>query len=174
MARARTDTFVIGIDSATDALAYATRRIGRDRTPNVALIVGSVEAVARDLAGMADEVRVHFPWGSLLRGVIGEDDEVLDGVAALPRVGGSVTAIVSIVRRDGVALEPIDAARVAARWLSRGLTVDKLRPLTKADVNDAASTWGKKLGAGTVRSGLYLRAVKRTAWRGTSATGLLG
>jgi 16S rRNA (adenine(1408)-N(1))-methyltransferase len=81
VARARTDTFVIGIDPATDALAHAARRVARDRTSNLALIVGSVEAIASELTGMADEVRVHFPWGSLLRGVMGEDEAVLEALA---------------------------------------------------------------------------------------------
>lgn len=160
MARARTDTFVIGIDPATDALAHAARRVARDRTPNILLLVGAVETLGCELADMADEVRVHFPWGSLLRGASGEDDGVLDALARLPRPGGSVTALLSIVPRDGVAAGPIDAQRVAAHWTARGLVVTKMRPLTKADVEEAASSWGKRLGAGGARAGLYLRAVK--------------
>jgi 16S rRNA (adenine(1408)-N(1))-methyltransferase len=159
VARARADTFVIGIDPATDALAHAARRVARDRTPNVALIVGSVEAVACHLAGLADEVRVHFPWGSLLRGVIGEDDAVLAALARLPKGGCPLTALFSVVPRDGAAAMP-DADLLAARWISHGLVISTIRPLTSADVEAAGSSWGKRLGAGDPRPGIYVRAVR--------------
>lgn len=137
--------------------------MARDRTPNVALIVGSVEAVAHDLAGIADEVRVHFPWGSLLRGVLGDEDAVLSALARLPRPGGSVTAMLSVTPRDGVAAEPLDPARVASRWTAHGLTVGTLRALTRRDVEEAASSWGKRLGVAASRPGLYIRAVRSQA-----------
>jgi 16S rRNA (adenine(1408)-N(1))-methyltransferase len=158
VARARAETFVIGIDPATDALAHAARRVARDRTPNVALIVGSLEAVACDLAGLADEVRVHFPWGSLLRGVIGEDDAVLAALARLPKPGGPLTALLSVVPRDGIASGPIHPERIAARWSAFGLRVRTMRPLTRGDVDEAGSSWGKRLDAGGTRPGLFVRA----------------
>jgi 16S rRNA (adenine(1408)-N(1))-methyltransferase len=124
----------------------------------VALIVGSVETVACDLAGIAHEVRVHFPWGSLLRDVIGEDDAVLAALAGLPRPGGTVTAMLSVTTRDGVAAGRVDPLRLASRWMANGLTVRALRALTRGDVEEARSSWGKRLGAGCSREGLYVRA----------------
>lgn len=109
---------------------------------------------------MADEVRVHFPWGSLLRGAIGADDAVLGAVARLPRPCGYVTALLSIVPRDGVAADPLDGARIASRWTAHGLHVRTIRPLTRIDVQESGSSWGKRLGAGDVRPGLYVRAVR--------------
>jgi 16S rRNA (adenine(1408)-N(1))-methyltransferase len=162
VARTRADTFVIGIDPATEALAHAARRVARDRTPNLALLVGSVEAIADDLAGIADDARVHFPWGSLLRGLIGQDDLVLGALARLLRPGGSLTVLLSVLPRDGgEELTTTDLELVAGRFEERGLLVSEIRALTRADVRAGASSWGKRLDAGGARPGLYLHALCR-------------
>ncbi len=164
MARARPDTFVIGLDPATDTLAHAGRRVARDRVPNVMLLVGDVETVSRELAGVADEARVHFPWGSLLRGVMGEDPGVLDAIARLPRPGGSLTLLLSLVTRDGlVAVQIDDLDRLAVHYAERSMTLIEARQLTKRDVREAGSSWGKRLDAGGKRPGVYLRFVRDRA-----------
>ena len=66
VARTRTDTFAIGLDASADMLAHAARHAARDRLPNLLLLREPVESLA--LEQIADEVTVHFPWGSLLRG----------------------------------------------------------------------------------------------------------
>lgn len=162
MARTRPDTLAIGLDPATDAVAHAARRVARDRLPNVLLLVGAVEAVADDLADAADDVRVHFPWGSLLRGAIAQDAVVLDAVARLVRPGGSLTVLLSVLPRDGVAeLTTADLDRIGRAYEDRGLSIAEMRAVTDADVRGAASSWGKRLDAGGTRPGLFLRAVKR-------------
>ena len=45
---------------------------------------------------------VQFPWGSLLRGVLGLDEPVMRGIAALLGPEGHLTSLVSIVPADGV------------------------------------------------------------------------
>jgi hypothetical protein len=49
---------------------------------------------------------IHFPWASLLRGVLGRDDAVLAGVAGLLAPGAHATVLVSVVPRDGVPAIP--------------------------------------------------------------------
>jgi 16S rRNA (adenine(1408)-N(1))-methyltransferase len=162
VARARTDTFVIGIDPATDALVYAARRVARQRPSNVVLLVASVESLPCELEGIADEVRVHFPWGSLLRGVLAEDDAVLSALARLPRAGGSLTVLLSVVPRDGVGAELGQArlSRISCEYQERGLRIRETRPLTTADVRESGASWGKRLGAGGSRPGLYIHAIR--------------
>ena len=45
---------------------------------------------------------INFPWGSLLRGVLGHDDAALAGVAALLAPGASAHVLFSVTARDGV------------------------------------------------------------------------
>jgi 16S rRNA (adenine(1408)-N(1))-methyltransferase len=53
---------------------------------------------------------VQFPWGSLLRGILGHEDAVLAGVAQLLAPGAEGVVLLSVVPRDGVAPLPSRAA----------------------------------------------------------------
>ena len=77
--RARTEpaTFAIAIDASPDALADGAWRAKRRGLRNVAFLVEGVERLPPDLAAIADEVTVHFPWGSLLRGVLEAEASVV-------------------------------------------------------------------------------------------------
>jgi 16S rRNA (adenine(1408)-N(1))-methyltransferase len=162
VARARADTLTIGLDASADALAYAARRVVRERLPNLVLLREPVENLA--LASVADEVTVHFPWGSLLRGALAEDERVLEAICRLPRPGGVLTVMLSVTARDGRApLDDGDFARVRRAYRSRGLVLAGHRAVTRADVDDAASSWGKRLDVGGTRPGLLLRFIRDSA-----------
>ena len=77
---------------------------------------------------------MHFPWGSLLRGLAGHDEAVLAGAAALLAPGAALTALISITPRDGV---PGPAPRPAldAAYARCGLALEELRPATPAEVD---------------------------------------
>ena len=97
---------------------------------------------------------MHFPWGSLLRGVLGEDDAVLAGIAELfsPDAGGSV--LLSVVPRDGIANVPPRHQLVAA-YARHGLSLAESRPATPGEVAASHSTWAKRLKAATTDRSPY-------------------
>src|SRR5215210_4592216 len=98
---------------------------------------------------------IHFPWGSLLRGVLGHDDIALAGIAALLAPGAAVAALVSVIERDGVAGP---AENLAARYASQGLALARMRPASPAEVRASGSSWAKRLRAGgAARPVLLLR-----------------
>jgi 16S rRNA (adenine(1408)-N(1))-methyltransferase len=110
------------------------------------------------LWGVADEVTVHFPWGSLLRGVLGRDDPVLAGVARLLAPGATATALVSVVPRDGLPAIPPQPA-LADAYARHGLELVEARPATPAEITASSSSWAKRLRAGDGRPVTLLRAV---------------
>ena len=61
-------------------MAEASRRAAKPAhkggQPNVRFILAAAEAPPPALAGIAGLVTVRFPWGSLLRGCLGEDTAV--------------------------------------------------------------------------------------------------
>jgi 16S rRNA (adenine(1408)-N(1))-methyltransferase len=159
VARARADTLTIGLDASADALAYAARRAVRERLPNLLLLRGPVESLALDC--VADEVTVHFPWGSLLRGALCEDETVFAAICRLPRPGGALTLMLSVTTRDGrTPFDDRDIARVRRAYRSGGLILADERAITRADVDVARSSWGKRLRVGGTRAGLLLRFVR--------------
>jgi 16S rRNA (adenine(1408)-N(1))-methyltransferase len=159
VARTRADTLAIGIDASADALAYAARRAVREAVPNLVLLREPIETVPLD--SFADEMTIHFPWGSLLRGALGEDERVFAAIRRLPRPGGLVT-LLSVTARDArAASSAADLARVQRAYRAAGFALVEWRAVTRADVDAARSSWGKRLDVGGGRPGLLLRFCRR-------------
>jgi 16S rRNA (adenine(1408)-N(1))-methyltransferase len=156
VARTRPETLAIGLDASSDALAYAARRAVRDRVPNLVLLREPLERIALD--SFADELTIHFPWGSLLRGALAEDRGVFETICRLPRPGGRLTLAFSVIAHDGLApLSARDLARVTREYGWSGFTLVEARAVDRADVVAARSTWGKRLDVGGTRPGNLLR-----------------
>lgn len=161
MARARGDILAIGLDASSDALAYAARRAVRERLPNLVLLREPVESLA--LESIADEVTIHFPWGSLLGGALAEDETVFAAICRLPRGGGRLTMLLSLVARDGrPPLTDRDIARVTRAYSSCGFELSERRVAVRADVKEARSSWGKRLDVGGARPGQLLRFIRHS------------
>jgi 16S rRNA (adenine(1408)-N(1))-methyltransferase len=165
-AAAQPDRLVVGVDASAAAMAEASRRAAaaprRGGLPNALFVVAAAEALPPELDGIADAVTVHFPWGSLLRGLLGADPAVMAGLTRVMRPGASLSMLLSSTDRDrGAGVAPLREPAVralAAAYAGWGLAVTAARPATAADVAAAHSTWGKRLGAGGRRPAWLLRA----------------
>jgi 16S rRNA (adenine(1408)-N(1))-methyltransferase len=156
-AAARPDTLVIGVDANAAGMADASRRAAkRNALPNALFAVAAAERPPEALRALAQSLTITFPWGSLLRGVLGYDDAVLAGVAALLAPDASARALVSVVPRDGV--PPIPAAdRLGAAYAAHGLALRETRQATGEEVAASGSSWAKRLRAGAARPVTVLR-----------------
>lgn len=155
------DTLVIGVDAHGPAMAPAGRRIGRRRLANALLVQARAEDLPPELSGLAGAVRIHFPWGSLLRGVAGADPAIVGGLGRIVKPGGTVTALLSVTDRErgrGLPLDGALAGRLAAGYAARGLTVTEWRRADARDLAEARSSWARRLGAGARRDAWLLRA----------------
>jgi 16S rRNA (adenine(1408)-N(1))-methyltransferase len=178
-AAAQPDRLVVGVDANATAMATASRRAAarpsRGGLPNALFVVAAAEALPAELDGVADLVTVHFPWGSLLRGLLGADPATMTGLTRVLRPGGSLQLLVSSTDRDrGAGVAPIQAATLRAlaqSYAAWGLTATETRPATVADVAAAHSTWGKRLGVGTRRPAWLLRAQLAPAGRRSTPVG---
>jgi 16S rRNA (adenine(1408)-N(1))-methyltransferase len=165
-ARAQPDRLVVGIDASAPAMAVASRRAaanpGRGGLANALFVVAAAETLPPELDRLADQVAVYFPWGSLLRGLLGADPAVMTGLTRVMRPGASLSMLVSATVRDhGAGVAPIQEQTLLAlteRYGRYGLDLIEVRPATPADVAAAHSTWAKRLGAGGRRSAWLLRA----------------
>jgi 16S rRNA (adenine(1408)-N(1))-methyltransferase len=156
-AAARPDTLVIGVDANAAGMAEASRRATRrNALPNALFAVAAAERPPQALRARAHSLTITFPWGSLLRGVLGHDDAVLAGVAALLAPGSTARVLVSVVPRDGVPEIPPDD-RLAAAYAAHGLELLEARPATAEEVAASGSSWAKRLRAGAARPVTLLR-----------------
>jgi len=162
----RPDRLVVGIDASAAAMAEASRRAAasprRGGRPNALFVAAAAEALPPELDGLADLVTVHFPWGSLLRGLLGADPGVVGGIARVMRPGAQLDLLVSVTDRDHSAgASPLEAEAIAAlapAYRRLGLELDRPRLATPGEVTATRSTWGRRLGAGARRPAWLVRA----------------
>ena len=146
----------LGIDADAASMAESSRRAARPAArgghPNLRYVVAAAERPPAELCSRAHEVRILFPWGSLLRGMLGREPAVAAGIAALLAPGASVSALVSVAARDRLdGMSVLDAAafdQVATRLEASELILADARPATPAEVHATHSTWGRRLLAG--------------------------
>jgi 16S rRNA (adenine(1408)-N(1))-methyltransferase len=158
-ARRDASSVYVGIDPDADALgeyAYrASRKPARGGVDNAAFVVAAVEALPAEVLGLADVVRINFPWGSLLRGLLEPDVSMLHAVASLGRAGARWELVMSYDPQHdtsafhGEALPALDASHVAEvlvpAYAAAGLTVAEQRRLTADEALAIPSTWGRRL-----------------------------
>jgi 16S rRNA (adenine(1408)-N(1))-methyltransferase len=89
LARQRPDQLIVGLDAAKDNLRKVS---GRTDVANLLFVWAAVEQLPAELTGVG-EVHVLMPWGSLLRGMLGDGSEVLGALAGrcVPNAGFLVT-----------------------------------------------------------------------------------
>ena len=143
----------------------AARPERRGGLRNALFVVAAADRPPAELTGIAAELAVTMPWGSLLRGALANDDarDAATGIAALVAPGGTVRVLVSIDPRDRLAVPPLtaDAAPgLATRWCCHGLTLAAFEPADAAVIAATGSSWARRLAAGRDRAVWRLDLVK--------------
>ena len=143
LARAAGDplTLVVGVDANASGMADASRRARRAHLSNVVFVAADALALRAGLWGLADELTITLPWGSLLHAAVAADVRL----TRLLRAGGRLALLVSAAAADRASgLVDLDPARMTDAYRAAGLDM-RVRPATLADVRAAGSSWGKRL-----------------------------
>jgi 16S rRNA (adenine(1408)-N(1))-methyltransferase len=141
----------------------AARGSRRGGLPNVLFVVAAAEHPPAELAGIADELTIILPWGSLLAGALALDPAAADGIASLVVPDGCVRIFVSVVDGDRLPVSPLDGAdatALALRWACHGLRLSSFQPATPAEVDASRSSWARRLAAGRRRPTWRIELVK--------------
>ncbi|MHB8377743.1 MAG: class I SAM-dependent methyltransferase [Dehalococcoidia bacterium] len=169
--------FVIGLDPVRENMreysARAARKPERGGLANVLYAVASIEQVPAELHGIADELYVNLPWGSLMRGIILGEAAVLDGLASLGREGAFVRAVVNTrIFDDPVPLDVRDLpeptpdyvrATLAPLYARRGLRIEQARLFDADELRALGTTWAKRLSHRRPPLSVYVECVVRAA-----------
>jgi 16S rRNA (adenine(1408)-N(1))-methyltransferase len=123
------------------------------------------------LDGVADEVTVVLPWGSLLAAVAGPEVGLLHSIRRLGQREARLTVVLALdAERDRaewtrLGLPRLDAAHLngplAAAYAEAGFVVEQVRPLGLIDLAAWPSTWARKLAHGRPRSCFRIEATAR-------------
>ncbi|QQS40840.1 MAG: methyltransferase domain-containing protein [Acidobacteriota bacterium] len=151
------DTFWIGVDANAKPLkkisTMAERKLGKGRRANAMFVHASAEDLPEEFKGIADEIFINFPWGSLLGAVLRPDPEFLTQILSVLKPGGRLSILTAIdPKRDQTELgrlgiEPASAhfeISIASRYASAGLQQVPCGTGSARELR-AETTWAKKL-----------------------------
>jgi 16S rRNA (adenine(1408)-N(1))-methyltransferase len=156
-------------------MVEASRRAAPDGSrggvPNARFVVAAAEDPPRELAGGVERLTIHFPWGSLLRGLLARDDRAAAGIAGLLAPDGELAALLAPAPRDvlrdlpyvATLLEPPCIDDLRRRWSAHGLELVEARTATLAEVDASRSSWARRLRAGRDPERPVARLAFRTA-----------
>ena len=158
-ASAHVDRCVVGIDPVPENLrelsAKAVRKPERGGLANVLYVAASIERLPVELRGVADEIFVTLPWGSLMRGIILGDDAVLARLASLATDGATLRVVLNTrIFDDPMPLDVRNLPDVTPDYVDEtltpafaqhGITITETRYMDADEVAAIETTWAKKL-----------------------------
>ena len=171
-ARENPNKFYIGIDPNARPLEKISEKIHRKPAkggaPNVLFVQAAVEDLPAELNGVADEVHVHFPWGSLLRAVATGDVAVLVNLRRICAPGALLEVVIGLdpardqseIDRLGLtpfSLEFIDK-QLVPNYREGGFDIIERGILAASEWPEFNTSWAKRLQGNEGRAITYLIA----------------
>ena len=170
--RRNPNKFYIGIDPNTPPLEKISEKIYRKPAkggaPNVLFIQSAVEDLPDELNGVADEVHVHFPWGSLLRAVAMGKVEVLRNVRRICSAGALLEVVIGLdPERDQSEIERLDLTPLSLEFIdsvlvpnyaAAGFEITERGILAASEWPEFDTSWAKRLKGNERRPITYLIA----------------
>ena len=158
-ASAHVDRCVVGIDPVPENLrelsAKALRKPERGGLANVIYVASSIERLPVELHGVADEIFVTLPWGSLMRSIILGHHAVLARLASLATDGATLRVVLNTrIFDDPVPLDVRNLPDVTPDYVDEtltpafaqhGITITETRYMDADEVAAIETTWAKKL-----------------------------
>ncbi len=150
----------VDADSATlsEYAFKAARKPSRGGIGNAIFVVAAAEALPEELAGIASLIRVNFPWGSLLRGLVLPEPTILKAVAGLASPDARFEFVIcydpihDLAGLGGEPLKPLDQTRIDTvlepAYAAAGLLLKARRKLDLKEALAIPSTWGRRLAYG--------------------------
>jgi SAM-dependent methyltransferase len=171
-ARQNPKKFFIGIDANPRALEKISEKIHRKAAkggaPNVLFIQAAVEDLPSELDDLADELHVHFPWGSLLFAVATGDAAILKNLRRICSPGAVLEVVIGFdperdrSELDRLGLQTLTSTYIdtviADRYMSAGFEITERGEIPPAEWPTLQTTWAKRLKCGTGRSLVYIIA----------------
>ncbi|HKP81270.1 MAG TPA: methyltransferase domain-containing protein [Pyrinomonadaceae bacterium] len=171
-ARQNPNKFYIGIDPNTRPLEKISEKIYRKPAKggasNVLFIQSAVEDLPEELNGVADEVHVHFPWGSLLRAVAVGEMKVLRNVRRICSMGALLEVVTGLdPERDQSEIERLDLTPLSLEFIdtvlvqkyaAAGFQIIERGILAASEWPDFKTSWAKRLKGNERRPITYLIA----------------
>lgn len=173
MARQHPRKLFIGIDAAAEnMMEYSFRALKKPNkggAANAVYVAASAEDLPSELDGLADEIYVILPWGSLLEGIVKGGREILEGLARIARSGASLDLFFTyshlheegeISKRDlpGLSLAYIEET-LTPLYRESGIILSEKEIISNEELRLYETHWARKLGFGKNRTVFHVKGV---------------
>ncbi len=154
MAQADSSRFVIGIDACRENLQEGSRRA----QSNTLFVIANAQALPTGLYGLATQITINFPWGSLLQGLLTDDVGLMFGLGALARPDAAFE-----VRLNGGALTEAgwsleEGVQQIQNVLSaNGFDMRPAQVMLANELKTFPTTWAKRIAFGRDPRAMMLR-----------------
>lgn len=169
-ARANPNKFYIGVDANTKPLEKpsmkATRKPVKGGRPNAMFVHAAIEDLPEEFGGSADEIHIHFPWGSLLQAVSTGDEKVLKSLRRIAAPECTLEIVIGIDPiRDKAEIERLDIPELTPvvlhsylipKYIQAGFKLVDHGHLDPAQWSKLNTSWARKLQGNSDRKVLYL------------------
>ena len=144
----------------------ATRNPSKGGLPNVRFVQAAIEDLPDELNSCANEIHIHFPWGSLLKAVASGEHNALTSLRRIAAEDCLLEIIVGVDPiRDKTEIERLGIPVLSSRYINDVLNKEYERAGFKMLENgtlgrDAWSrietSWAKRLSVNEKREVIYL------------------
>ena len=135
--------------------------------PNVLFLQAAIEELPDELGGIAGEVHIQFPWGSLLKAVATGNELRLKSLRRLCRRGARLEVLIGLdTKRDRSQLQRLGLPELSTKYLehelvpayaANGFEIDDYGMLSSPEWPEIESSWAAKLRSSTTRVLVHLR-----------------
>lgn len=168
-AKANPNKFFIGVDANVKPLEKpsmkATRKPAKGGLPNALFVQAAVEDLPEEFDGVADEIHIHFPWGSLLRAVAAGDTEILSSLRRIASNKCLLEIAIGVdIQRDRSELDRLGVPEMTSdhfdrvlfpRYTKCGFQHIERRELKPDEWRKFETTWARKLSGNESRKVYY-------------------
>ena len=171
LAMAEPAALVVGVDAETTRLDRVAAAARRRRVMNLFFLTWSMDRPLPALAGRCTTITVIMPWGSLLEGILGTDEQVLTNVLVLGRMGAVLDAVVNC--RPWAAPAALDKklastpepslehlAAMQRQYIALGWQLNPAVWLTDGEARALGSSWASRVVSARASRLLRLTAVR--------------
>ncbi len=169
-ARANPTKFYIGVDANANLLEKpsmkATRKLAKGGLPNAMFVRAAIEDLPEEFDGTADEIHIHFPWGSLLKAVATGDPKILNSLRRICATGCLLEIVIGIDSvRDKTELERLDVPELTPiilhsflipKYTAAGFCLLDHGRLQPEQWSKLETSWARKLQGNSGREVIYL------------------
>jgi 16S rRNA (adenine(1408)-N(1))-methyltransferase len=174
-ARRNPNKFYLGIDANPRALEKVSERVHRKPAkgglPNVRFVQAAVEDLPEELNGIASEIHVHFPWGSLMQALGRGEERVLRNLRRVCAVDALLEVVIALdperdrpeIERLGlpaITVEYVDLV-LKVRYRQAGFEIFERGSIPPSRWPRLDTSWARRLERNSARSVVYFLAAAK-------------